>query len=274
MATQEGLRAGRSSNGMEFLTWGTGPRTLLFLPGGPGSSLPDGFTGRMARRWFAPFVEAGYAVHYATRRRRMPRVHTVADMADDYADAVAERLDGRAGLVVGLSYGGMVAQHLAARHGDLVGRLALVASAARVSDWGREVDGRLAAALVRKDRAGFGAAFAEYVVPGRRARWLRRVAGPWIGRSLLSGRHYPASDLLVEVEAEIAFDARAVLPRIRVPVLLACGDRDRFFPPDLVDETVRLIPDVTLVTYPGQGHVKVASGRQVVRDVLAFVERD
>jgi pimeloyl-ACP methyl ester carboxylesterase len=258
---------------MEVLTWGAGPGTLLFLPGGPGSSLPRGLTGGMARRWFAPFVEAGYAVHYVTRRRGMPRGHTVADMADDHAEAIAEHLDGHADLVVGLSYGGMVAQHLAARHGGAVGRLALVAAAARVSDWGLEVDRRLAAALLRDDRAGAGAAFAEYVVPGPRGRWLRQLTGPWIGRSLLSGKHYPASDMLVEVEAEIAFDASAVLPGIGVPALLACGDRDRFFPPDLVDETARLIPDVTVVTYPGQGHMKVASGGQVVRDILAFVQR-
>jgi pimeloyl-ACP methyl ester carboxylesterase len=228
----------------------------------------------MSRHWFAPFVEAGYAVHYVTRRRAMPRGHTVADMADDCADVITEHLDGHADLVVGTSYGGMVAQHLAARHRDLVSRVALVASAARVSDWGKKVDARLAAALVREDRSAVGAAFAEYAVPGPRGRWLRRVAGPWVGRSLLSGRHYPTSDLLVEVEAEIAFDARPVLSKIRVPVLIACGDRDRFFPPDIVDETVRLVPDITLVTYPGQGHMKVASGAQVVRDVLAFVERD
>jgi pimeloyl-ACP methyl ester carboxylesterase len=273
MPAQQPPRTGRLSSGMEVMAWGTGPRTLFFLPGGPGSSLPAGPFGRLARRWFAPFVDAGYSVHYVTRRRAMPRGHTVADMADDHADAIAEHLDGHADLVVGMSYGGMVAQYLAARHSDAVGRLALVVSAARVSDWGKNVDARLAAALVQDDRSAAGAAFAEYVAPGPRSRWLRHAAGPWLGRALLSGRHYPAADLLVETEAEIAFDAREVLPRIRVPVLLACGDRDRFFPPDIVEETVRLVPDATLVTYPGGGHMKVASSRHVVRDVLAFAER-
>ena len=115
-------------------------------------------------------------------------------------------------------------------------------------------------------------AVAEYVLPGPRSRWLRRIASPLITRSLLSGKHYPPSDVLVETEAELAYDARPVLDQIAVPVVLLCGDRDQFFPQDLVEETVRMIPGCTLVTYEGQGHVKVAASKRVPPDVLAFVE--
>lgn len=72
----------------------------------------------------------------------------------------------------------------------------------------------------------------------------------------------------------MSFDSRPVLPRIKMPVLLLCGDRDRFFPTDVVEETVRLIPDCTLVWYAGQGHMKVATSRRVAHDVLAFVNRN
>ena len=104
-------------------------------------------------------------------------------------------------------------------------------------------------------------AFAEYVLPGERSRWARRLVGPWIARSLLSGKNYPPADLLVELEAEISYDARPVLPRIEVPVVLLSGDRDQFFPMEVVEETVRLIPDCTLVRYEGQGHMKAATNK-------------
>jgi pimeloyl-ACP methyl ester carboxylesterase len=272
MAAQHAPSRGMFANGMEYLTWGTGPKTLLFLPGGPGSGIPQGTSGRMARRWFDPFVEAGYTVWYVTRRRNMPPEHSVADMADDYAQAVADELGGRVDLVVGESYGGMILQFLAARHGESLGHVAVVVAAADVSDWGKEVDARIAAALAEGDRAGVGRAFAEYVLPGQRSRWIRRAVGPWIARSLLSGKNYPPGDMLVEVEAEIAFDARPVLPDIAVPVVLLCGDSDRFFPQELVEETVGLIPDCTLVTYEGMGHMKAATSRQVPVDVLAYVD--
>jgi pimeloyl-ACP methyl ester carboxylesterase len=96
---------------------------------------------------------------------------------------------------------------------------------------------------------------------------------PWIGRSLCSGKNYPPGDLLVEIEAEMSFDSRPALPHVEVPVVLVCGDRDRFFPAELVEETARLIPDCTLVLYAGQGHMKVATSRRVPRGVVALLNR-
>ncbi len=266
------MRSGTFANGMDFQTWGGGEKSLLFIPGGPGSSVPSGMSGRMSRRWFEPFVAAGYALWLVTRRRSMPPGHTVADMADDYAQVIADELGGRVDLVVGESFGGMVAQYLAARHGAMCGCVAVVIAAAEVSDWGKQVDSRLAAAAARGDAAGVGAAFAEYALPGERSGWARRLVGPWIGRSLLSGKHYPPADLLVETEAEMSYDSRAVLPDIEPPVVMLCGDSDRFFHRDVVAETARLIPDCTLVWYEGKGHLKVATSKRVPQDILAFVD--
>ena len=90
---------------------------------------------------------------------------------------------------------------------------------------------------------------------------------------MLSGKNYPPADLSVEIEAEMSFDSRSVLPRIARPVLLLSGDRDRFFPLEVVEETVRLIPNCTLVLYKGKGHMKVATSSRVPDYVLAFVNR-
>lgn len=111
------------------------------------------------------------------------------------------------------------------------------------------------------------------MLPGERAGWARRLAGRPVGRMLLSGKSHPPSDLVVECESELGFDARPALPGIRVPVMLLCGDRDRFFPPDVVDETVALIPGCDHVRYEGRGHGWVASTKQVPLTVLAFVDR-
>lgn len=265
-------RSGTFVNGMEYLTWGDGPRTLLFIPGGPGSELPTGRMGGMRRRWFAPYLDAGFSVWFVTRRRHMPDGHTLADMADDYAEAIATELGGRVDLVVGESMGGMIAQHLAASHPDRFGHIALVITGCAVCEWGKQVDRRLAAAIARGNATAVGMTFAEYLLPSDRTRWVRRLVGPPLGRQLLSGAHYPAQDLLVEVLAEEAFDSRPVLPRIEVPVLLIIGDRDQFFPKAIVEETAELIPDCRVVWYPGQGHVRTAMDRRVPLDVLAFVE--
>ncbi len=256
---------------MEYLTWGPGPKTLLYIQGGLGSSaVPKGIRRRMFRRLLDPFANAGYAVWVITRRRHMPAGHTIADMADDYAQVIREEFGGRVDLVVGLSYGGLIAQYLAAFHPHSFGHMALVAAGAQISDWGKDVDSRWGAALARGDTAGAGTVAAEMLLPGRSMRWARRLIGPVLGRLMFAGLDCPPGDILAEAQAEEAFDARAVLPRIQAPVLLICGNRDRFFPGDVAGETARLIPGCTLIWYKG-GHVRAGSSRRVADDILTFV---
>lgn len=266
--TRTAPRAGVFPGPMEYLTWGDGPRSLLFIQGGPGSTAPSGLLRRTTGRVFAPYVAAGYTVWLVTRRRHMPRGHSVADMADDYARVVAEQFGGSVDLVVGESYGGMIAQQLAARHPSCVGRVALVVTGCEVSTWGKEVDIRLAEALRRGDRNAVGGAFAEYLLPGPALRPVRRLLAPLTARAVLA--RGPTEDILIEIDAELDYDSRGVLDRVRAPVLLICGDRDRFFPPEVVRETARRIPDCQLVWYSRAGHVRAASSSRIAQDVLAF----
>ncbi|HEU4545535.1 MAG TPA: alpha/beta hydrolase [Microlunatus sp.] len=256
---------------MEYLALGDGPRVALFLPGGPGSTVPEGFWLRSTQRRFRPYLDAGYTVWILTRRRHMPADHSVGDMADDCAALIGDEFADRVELVVGESYGGMIALLLGARHPDLVERVVVVACAAEASDWAKDVDARMAQAMARGDTAGAGAAVLSYLLPGDRWTWLGRWLGPILGRLATSMFTSPAEDLLTELRAEQAFDARAALGDIAVPVLLVCGDRDRCFGPEVVQETADAIPDCQLIWYRGKGHLGTAASGSVAKDVLSFV---
>jgi pimeloyl-ACP methyl ester carboxylesterase len=266
-------RYGTFANSMEYVTFGGGPRTMLFIQGGPGSSPPRGMSLRMTARWFRPFVEAGFAVWIVSRRRGMARGHTVADMADDYAGLIDAEFDGVVDLVVGESYGGMIAQFLAGRHPDRLRYLVLLVSAAQITDWCKDVDRRARAALERGDRRAAGMAFAEYLVPGPRLRWLRRLVGPAVLSRMVPPHPTAAADALVELDAEIGFDARPVLEQITAPVLIVSGDRDRFFPEPIVEQTARSIDRCDVVWYRGKGHAGAASSARTPNHVLQFLAR-
>lgn len=259
---------GTFANGMEYARWGDGPKTLLLISAGPGSEVRR--MSALPGSQYRPLVEDGFTVWQVTRRRNMPAGHTVSDMADDFAQLIKDQFGGHVDMVVGLSYGGMIAQYLAADHPECLDRVVLALSAARISDWGRDVDYRWAhaRALGRPEEAG--RVMAEYIFPEPYQERQRRMLGRLL-RPAFAREQTPSGDLMVEAEAEMVFDAREALPRIRVPVLLISADEDMFVTPEIVDETFALIPNCTMVRYEGMGHLRAATSGRLARDIVGFV---
>ena len=132
---------------MEYARWGTGSKTLLLMPGGPGNFTPRGMEQLIRLRKFRPFVEDGYTIWAVTRKRGMPEGHSVADMADDYAEFIEQELDGKVDIALGVSYGGFIGFYLAQRHPDRFGHIAITMAGHTVSERGRHADYSMAERL-------------------------------------------------------------------------------------------------------------------------------
>lgn len=260
------------ANSMAYSRVGTGSKTAIVIPGGPGNGAPSARMMRATASWYRIFTGAGYTVWNVTRKRGMPRGHGMPDMADDYAELIETEFGGRVDLVVGISMGGEIALELAARHPQRVGAVAIVASAARVNDEGRAADLEFAR-LIEEGRPGEAmAAFVPFMAPDIPTP-LGRVLAPVIGPIMFRDSHPDfVADVVVEAAAEARADASAQLSGISVPVLVAAGDDDRFFPVDLIRETVAGIPDAALRLYPGHGHAWAASNAAVAQDVVAWAQ--
>ncbi|MCV2393120.1 alpha/beta hydrolase [Actinotalea sp. M2MS4P-6] len=263
-------QTGTFANGMRYAVWDGGDKTLLAIMGGPGSALPSPRELAMMAGSLRPYLDDGFTVWTATRRRGMPTGYSVADMAADYAEVIETELGGKVDVVVGEELGGLIALQLAADRPELLDRLAVVRTAWQITEWGKDADGRFGEALSAGRFSDAGAAVLEEIVPGPSWATLRRSLGPLIGRWLAT-RDYDLADVLVETRAEQAYDGRAALPRIDVPVLIVVGGKDRVFAPALAAETAELIPRSRLVEYPTANGLRTASSPQVPRDVLAFV---
>jgi pimeloyl-ACP methyl ester carboxylesterase len=68
------------------------------------------------------------------------------------------------------------------------------------------------------------------------------------------------SDLVVTVEAEDKHSFKERLSEITAPTLVVAGDRDAYYPEELVRETAEGIPNARLILYEGMGHP--ASGQR------------
>lgn len=273
-AVSPARRTGLSAGQMAYVLVGDGPRTVMIMPGGPGSMLPSGPMAMMLTEDWKHYLAAGYRVCFVTRPRNMPIGHSIADMAADYAGFIREVLGGRVDVAVGKSYGGLIAFYLAANHPEAARFVVAAGAAATVPEVGKEVDRRWARLRAEGRHTEAAAVTLEFMMPATRVAWLRRLAAPVMG-ALFATLDVPAGDLLVEAEAECAFDASDVLDhlrRIQGPMMLVYGEEDEYIPRSAFDETAAHIPDCTVVSYPGLGHRAVMSSR-VPQDVLAWVAR-
>ncbi|WP_331235962.1 alpha/beta fold hydrolase [Natronorarus salvus] len=236
--------------GHPTITVGDGSRTLVVLPG-LGDALGPTETPLVVRlvlrRYYRPFTDR-YTVHVVSRPRGLGGKTTTREMATGYAKVLAEV--GPAD-VLGVSMGGLIAQHLGAEHSGCVDRLVIAVAAHRLGEEGRRI-------VERWRELGRGNHWKELYRDTIRVTYedpRRRAVYGALGRlPPVVPRPEEPEDFLVSVTACLDHDAGDVLSEIDVPTLVIGGDEDPLFPADLIAESAHVIPDATLKLLPGTGH--------------------
>jgi pimeloyl-ACP methyl ester carboxylesterase len=197
-----------------------------------------------------------------------PPIASIAAMADD-AVALLDALHvGEPAFVCGVSMGGYVAQHVAARHPERVRGLILcdtkleadtpearagrASLAAKVGRLGTEI---LADAMLGK-----------LLAPGETARADERR--PAVGRQRAE-----------TVQAALAAmgqrpDMTEAMRRLTVPTLLMVGAEDTFTPPETMQRMETLLPDARLLVVPAAGHLVPLEAPQVFNAAVVEFLRD
>ena len=264
------------SNGMGYARLGTGPRTALFIRGGPGNVVPMGqlFLASSVQI-LRPFLDSGYTMWVVTRKRNMPQGYRIEDMAEDYASLIADEFGGQVQLVIGEEpYGGMIGFCLAAWHADLFDHIAVLLAATEMSKEGKEFELGFAELMNEHRTSEAGALLLRVLLPELRMPGIERVLGAALVRFAFGKLHpYFASDVLVEAKAVAAFEGTPVLPQITKPVLLIGCDRDEAFSAETYEKSARLIPDCTLRMYEDKTAIQAITDRRIATDVLDFVQQ-
>ena len=263
---------GKFGNGIPFVRLVGGDRTILLFSGGPGNSLPSEFVLRTTTKGLAPLLE-DYTVYILTRKSGLPEGYSTTDMSNDYADLIHQEFEGHVDLVIGMSYGGLIAQHFAADHSELCDHIVIIMAAHKISSEGRELDRRYAALLSEgKDRAAY-VLIATLAIPEGFAKTVFKAIF-WLLAGFLRGSRSGTfrSDVLVEVQAELDHDASEKFSKVEKPILILCGDQDRYFPIEFVEEFGKLIPRSKVIFYEGRGHDIIADPR-FAKDVQDWVDK-
>jgi len=245
-----------SANGLEvsYVTEGHGP-PLLLLHGATSMGTHDwGAQRPLLRAQFTLYMPdaRGHQRTVYDVRKGWSRDRLVADVL-----ALADALGLERFHLLGLSMGARTALELAAAHPERVRSLVAV-SAALEHEPAASVSRRLMdpAAIERTDPA--------WARDLARRHDTYQGAGHW-QRLLLAIR-----DDLQTLEAPTPTELR----RIRLPVLLACGDRDPWVPLEQAVRLARQLPEADLLVVPDCGHVVEAERPSVFNPaLLAFLGR-
>jgi pimeloyl-ACP methyl ester carboxylesterase len=229
--------------------------------------MPSGFSLNIYTNPYRRAVKE-FTIFVVGRKSGMPAGYSTREMAADCAKAIDKEI-GAPVDVVGASYGGLIAPYVAVDYPGLVGHLVFASAAYRVSDQGKALDRRFAEL---QSQGKWGEAYAAEVT-GLYPKGIRRYLFPLLARLIMSlNRRRPANsaEFLIEAQAEDEHDCHDILKKIKAPTLVIAGDRDYFFPVELLRETAALIPKAKLILLKGKGHGTVATGA-FGREVLAFL---
>jgi poly(3-hydroxyoctanoate) depolymerase len=225
---------------------GTGPPLLLVMGFGGSIEMWGPFVEAIEGRQTIAFDAPGTGGSAAPRRPlRMRHLASIADQ-------LVERLGCGPVDVLGVSFGGAVAQQLAFQCPGRVRRLVLAATACGL---GMLPGSPLALAILLTPHRYYSRQYMERVAPHLYGGETRRRT-PDSQRALAVFAHPPSlRGYLLQMVSIAGWSSLPFLRRIRQPTLVLAGDDDPIIP--LVNGRVlaRLIPDARLHVVRGGGHL-------------------
>jgi 3-oxoadipate enol-lactonase len=257
------------ANGISIYFERTGSGPPLLYCNGSGSTI-DG-----SRFLFAPFADHfDLAVHDARGLGKTtipPPPYTMAEYAAD-ALAVADHLGWPTFRVVGISFGGMVAQELAVTSPERVDRLALMCTspggpglssyplhelAKLPPDEAKEIGLKILDSRFTP----------EYLADHPADRGLAEMMA---ARQMQPKSEKELQGLAAQLEARSHHDVCDRLGKIACPTLVAAGRYDGIAPPRNSEAIVERVPDADLRLYDG-GHAFMAQDPKAFPEIIDFL---
>lgn len=203
---------------MNYIKFGTGDKILVMLPGLSVKSVL--LMGDAVKNAFRAY-DKDYTIYLIDRREDVPPVYTVADMVRDTAEKMKE-LGLEDVCLFGASQGGMMAMLIAAWYPELVHKLVLGSTAAKISDLGNSVIGGWVSLAEKRDGAALYLDFLKKVYPSYLFDQLKDIFIA-TGKSVTEEEF---SRFIIIAKGAVDFDATSELDKIKCPVLVVGSEDD------------------------------------------------
>ena len=251
---------------MDYFRFGRGKTPLVILPGLSVDSVMR-YAQSIANAY--QLLADAFTVFVFDRRKDLPAGYAVRYMGRDTAAALAA-LNLRRACVFGASQGGMIAMTLALEHPELVQRLALGSTSAKVEDAQFRTIERWIAQAKAGDAAALYRAFGEALYPAAFYARLR----PLLEETAKAVTDADLRRFAVLAEAARGFNVLGELPRLACPVLVLGADDDRVLSGAASREIARAVPRSQLHMYDGYGHAAYDLAPDYKERLLRFFAPD
>lgn len=230
---------------MNYLKFGKGKKILVLVPGLSVQSVL--LMGDAVAHDYKIFTD-NYTVYLIDRREDVPPVYSVEDMARDTAEKMKE-LGLSDVCLVGASQGGMIAMLIAAWYPELVHKLVLASSAARVTELGNTVIRGWISMAEKKDGPGLYLDFLKKVYPSY-------MFDKYKDAFVFAGNSVKPEELehfIIIARGAENFDATSELGKIQCPVLVTGSDDDAVLGAEASREIARIL-GCQIHMYTDYGH--------------------
>jgi 3-oxoadipate enol-lactonase len=235
------------------------------------------FDGSMWRHQVGPLAELGRVLVFdgpGHGKSEVPPAFTLEDNTEALLDAFGELKVDRA-VMVGLSWGGMLAMRMALQHPERVAALALFDTSAEPEDRARALKYRAFVAFSR--RFGLPPALVEaQIAPAMFCDRTLAERRDLVDRFKRAAGGY-APEGTARSAMAVVIQRKDILPRlrdIRVPTLVACGREDRGTEPVHSERIAAAIPGARLHFIEQAGHITALEQPEAVNALLVPFVRD
>ena len=234
---------------MDYFKFGKGARTFIIIPGLSVQSVMG--SADLIADAYAPMAD-DFTVYVFDRRKDLPDTYSVNDMAADTAEAIM-RL-GLSGVdIFGASQGGMIAMKIAIDHPELVHKLVLGSTAAKIGDAEYEGIKSWLEPARKGDAEALYLAFGEAVYPKAVYEQSKELL-------VQISKTVTAEDLsrfVILAEGTKGFDVSSELGRISCPVLVLGSSDDQVLGAEASEFIAGCLKDkegFEIHMYDGYGH--------------------
>ena len=197
-------------------------------------------------------------------------LRSIAQLSDDVAALLSALHSTEPAVIIGVSMGGYVAQHLAVRHPHAVHSLVLVDTkfAADTTE-ARANRADLAAKVGRLGQQ----VLAEAMVPNLLANTTAARSQPsrteteTLLKTMISRQSVPTIQAALTALGERP-DMTAAMAACQLPVLLICGAEDAITPPAVMKKMEEILPQGRLVVVPEAGHLVPLEAPEIFCEAL------